>query len=239
MASGTSTRTFHNPHPEYAMQLASILRPARSLLVLLACAMGAVQAAEVAAPVVLVATERLAGSGYRETVLIAAPLRNGASIGFIINRPTGVKLGALFPEHAASRKVVDPVYFGGPALPESLFVIARRAPQGEGAGGEVVPLTPGLVLVLDGATVDRVIETMPNDARYFAGVVVWRPGELDEELRAGAWQVLPADAKTVFHADPAGLWRSLHRAEEGAGRSVRIRLGQPQSTRAAAARPAI
>jgi hypothetical protein len=53
----------------------------------------------------LVATERLAGSGYGETVLIAAPLRNGASIGFIINRPTGVKLGALFLEHAPSRKM--------------------------------------------------------------------------------------------------------------------------------------
>ena len=91
---------------------------------------------------------------------------------------------------------------------------------------------PGLVLVLDGATVDRVIETMPNDARYFAGLVVWRPGELDEEIRAGAWQVLPADAKTVFHANPAGLWKDLHRAQGAAGRTVRIRLEQPQSARA-------
>ena len=218
------------------MQLASILRPARSLLVLFACAAGAVHAAEVSAPVMLVATERLAGSGYGETVLIAAPLRNGASIGFIINRPTGVKLGALFPEHAPSRRVVDPVYFGGPALPESLFVIARRTPEGKGAGGEAIPLMSGLVLVLDGATVDRVIETMPNDARYFAGLVVWRPGELDEEIRAGAWQVLPADAKTVFHVNPAGLWRDLHRAEEGPGRAVRIRLEQPQSARPPRAR---
>jgi putative AlgH/UPF0301 family transcriptional regulator len=81
-----------------------------------------------------------------------------------------------------------------------------------------------------------VIETMPNDARYFAGLVVWRPGELDEEIRAGAWQVLPADAKTVFHANPAGLWRDLHRAGESAGRAVRIRLEQPQSARASRAR---
>ena len=116
------------------MQLASILRPARSLLVLFACAAGAVHAAEVSASVMLVATERLAGSGYDEAVLIAAPLRNGASIGFIINRPTRAKLANLFPGHAPSRKVVGPVYFGGPALPESLFVIARRTPEGEGAG---------------------------------------------------------------------------------------------------------
>ena len=225
-------RTFLTNHSEFDMRLASILRPAQSLLVqglliLLACAAGAVRAAEISAPVTLVATERLAGSGYDETVLIAAPLRNGASIGFIINRPTRVKLGNLFPEHAPSRKVVDHVYFGGPVLSESLFVIARRTPKGKGAGGEAIPLMSGLVLVLDSATVDRVIETMPNDARYFAGLVAWRPGELDEEIRAGAWQVLPADAKTVFHANPAGLWKELHRAGESAGRAVRVRQERP------------
>lgn len=120
---------------------ASALRIAQSLLILLACTAGAVQAAEVSAPVVLVATERLAGSGYDETVLIAAPLRNGAAIGFIVNRPTRVKLGGLFPEHAPSRKVVDPVYFGGPMLTGSPFVVARRT--FEGKGGEVVPPRDG------------------------------------------------------------------------------------------------
>jgi putative transcriptional regulator len=208
---------FLTHHSELDMRLASILRPAQSLLVqvllvLLACGAGAVRANEISAPVTLVATARLAGSGYDEAVLIAAPLRNGAAIGFIINRPTRAKLGDLFPGHAPSRKVVDDVYFGGPMLAESLFVIARRTPAGKGAGAEAVPLMPGLVLVLDGATVDRVIETMPNDARYFAGLVAWSPGELDEEIRAGAWQVLPADAKTVFHANPAGLWNELHRS---------------------------
>jgi putative transcriptional regulator len=210
------------------MKLASILRPAQGflvqgLLILLACAAGAVHAAEISAPVMLVATDRVAGSGYDETVLIAAPLRNGASIGFIINRPTQVKLGNLFPDHAPSRKVVDHVYFGGPVLSESLFVIARRTPEGKAAGGEAISLVSGLVLILDGATVDRVIETMPNDARYFAGLVAWRPGELDEEIRAGAWQVLPADVKAVFHANPKGLWKNLHRDEEGGGRAVRVR----------------
>jgi len=202
------------------MKLATVLRPAWGFLIVLACAAGAVNAAEASRSVLLVATDRLAGSGYDETVLIASPLPSGEYIGFIVNRPTPVKLGTLFPEHAPSRKVVDPVYFGGPVLSESLFAVARRMPEG---GGETVPLMPGLVLVIDGATVDRVIETMPNDARYFAGLVVWRPGELDEELRAGAWEVRPADAGTVFHANPAGLWKDLHSAPRGTGRGVSVR----------------
>ena len=40
--------------------------------------------------------------------------------------------------------------------------------------------------------------------------MVWQPGELAEELRAGAWEVLPPDAKTVFDTNPGELWKGLH-----------------------------
>jgi putative AlgH/UPF0301 family transcriptional regulator len=62
---------------------------------------------------------------------------------------------------------------------------------------------------MDGDAIDRIIETTPNDARYFAGFVVWQPGELDEEVRSGAWEVDPADASAVFSANPEMLWKTL------------------------------
>ena len=163
------------------------------------CAVAPAERRRCAGPVLFIETDRLEGSGYSETVLFAAPLRNGRHIGFILNRPTPAKLETLFPEHAPSRKVVDPVYFGGPELAESLFAIARRAPDG---GGEDLPLMPGLVLA------DRLGHGRPRDRddaerrTLLAGLVVWRPGELDDEIRAGAWEVRPADATTVFHAIP-------------------------------------
>jgi putative transcriptional regulator len=198
------------------MNLATrILRPFGALLIVLACATGAAHAAEPSQAVMLIATERLAGSGFDETVLVATPLPTGEHIGFIINRPTGLKLATVLPEYAPSRKVIDPVYLGGPLLSGSLFVLARQVPQG--SDGDVIPLVPGLVLAMDAATVDRVIETMPNDARYLAGLVVWEPGELDAEIRAGAWEVRAADAGAVFHANPAGLWEELH-TESGGSR---------------------
>ena len=46
--------------------------------------------------------------------------------------------------------------------------------------------------------VDRVIETAPNDARYFAGLMLWRAGELEDEIREGYWSVRPASAAAVF-----------------------------------------
>jgi putative transcriptional regulator len=191
------------------------------LLIPLMLAVGPASAADAPGPVLLIATDRLEGSGYNETVLIALPLRDGGHVGFILNRPTPVKLGTLYPEHAPSRKVVDPVYFGGPVLVESLFAVARRAPEG---GGGVIPLMPGLVLAVDSIAVDHVIETMPNDARYFAGLVAWQPGELDDEIRAGAWEVRPADAGTVLRADPGSLWRDLHTGPRGPGVRAQVPL---------------
>jgi putative transcriptional regulator len=165
--------------------------------VLLVCASGAARAADLSQAVMLVATANLAGSGYEEAVLVAAPLPKGGHMGFIVNRPTGVKLESLFPDYPPSSKVVDPVYMGGPVFPDGLFAITRDAPASEG-DGDVISLMPGLVAVFGEASVDRVIETAPNDARYFVGLMVWRPGELDEQIQAGAWEVRPANADAVL-----------------------------------------
>ena len=178
-------------------------------LVMLGAVAGLAHAAEpeeLPQAALLVASDRLAGSPYEETVLIVAPLAEGGHVGFIVNRPTNVKLQDLFPEHAPSRKVVSPIYVGGPVLPEAVFALARKAPKGDGT---VIPLMSDLVAVLDRASVDRVIEATPNDAHYFVGLLMWQPGELADEIRAGAWYVRPASADAVLAANPAALWQQL------------------------------
>jgi putative transcriptional regulator len=184
----------------------------KRFLALLALLAGAISAAHAAEPAelsqaaLLVASDRLAGSPYEETVLLVAPIEQGGHVGFIVNRPTNVKLHDLFPEHAPSRKVLSPIYVGGPVLPEAVFALARKAPRGDGT---VIALMPGLVAVLDRASVDRVIETTPNEAHYFVGMVIWAPGELAGEIRDGAWRVRPASADAVLAANPAALWQQL------------------------------
>jgi len=174
------------------------MRSLKTFLAFLALSAGAIvsaHAADLSRAVLLVATKQLAGSGFEEAVIVAAPAPEGGHMGFILNRPTGVKLEAVFPEHLPSRQVVEPVYVGGPVLSNGIFAIARTAPEGDGL---VVPIMPGLVAVFDAASLDRVIETTPNDARYFAGVMVWRPGELEGEVREGYWRVRPASVEAVL-----------------------------------------
>jgi putative transcriptional regulator len=188
-------------------------------LVFVVSMIDAAQAVDLSRPVTLVATDRLAGSVYEETVLIAGPLPRSGHAGFILNRPTRVKLETLFPGHAASRKVTAPVSVGGTMFPGSMFALTRKVPPDTGA---TVAFMAGVAAVFDGESIDRLIETAPNDARYFVGIVVRLPGELDQELRDGLWSLQPVKAEIVFRSNPAGLWKEL----SGGGRRIEARLAR-------------
>jgi putative AlgH/UPF0301 family transcriptional regulator len=57
--------------------------------------------------------------------------------------------------------------------------------------------------------VDSIIEKEPQRARFFAGLVMWRPGELDDELKRGLWYVLEDSTDLVMRKPTEGLWEEL------------------------------
>src|SRR5437762_504585 len=159
--------------------------------------------------ILLVAHPAFRDLEYRQTVLLAAPAPNGGHVGVIINRPTKRSLGSLFPEHEPSKKVVDPVFYGGPFSRGALVALVR-ADQTPGAGS--VLLMRNLYMTFRANTIDHVIETTPNEARYFVGYVGWRPGELRSEIDRGLWSVMNAEVDTIFRKDTEGLWEELLQA---------------------------
>src|SRR5512134_844390 len=98
---------------------------------LLIAGVGTAQAQEDA--MILVAHPAFRDLEYRQTVLLAAPAPNGGHVGVILNRPTRRSLGSLFPEHEPSKKVVDPVYYGGPFSRGALVALVRSE-QDPGSG---------------------------------------------------------------------------------------------------------
>jgi putative AlgH/UPF0301 family transcriptional regulator len=177
-----------------------------AVVVIAALVLGVARAAERSDAVILVASQDLDGSPLEQTVVIAASLPNGGHAGFIVNRPTSVKLETLFPDQAPARNVKEPVYVGGPAIASGVFVLMRTAPNG---AEKPIFLAPGIVAVLDESTIDRVIENTPNAARYFVGMMLWDADELEQEIADGLWEVRPADADSVLPAKVRGLWNAL------------------------------
>jgi putative transcriptional regulator len=186
-------------------------RSSLSLLVMAACAAimawsSTAPAADVSDSIILVAKRHLQDKLYGSTILIARPIGADRHVGFIVNKPTQMTLGKLFPQHEPSRKVADPVFLGGPVSPEVIFALVHSR---ESPGGRSIRILDDLYLAIDSAIVDRVIEKQPSQARFLAGMVLWRPGELNEELRRGFWCMQDARADIILRKPTDTMWEDL------------------------------
>jgi len=137
-----------------------------------------------------------------ETVLALSEL--AASGDFVAVVPQQV----LAPERGGGRLVRIAVREH--IAPVSIAVLAR-------AQAPLTPLAREFIRMLR----DRVIETNPFAPRFYVGLVLWQPGELQEELKAGIWSVQRANESNLFDKEADGLWKRLSPAARGMSVSLR------------------
>ena len=193
-----------------------------AMVAMLACFGVQAQAQKEAEPdaVLLVASPGLRDADYQRSVVIVVPVDGDRHIGVIVNRPTRRTLASLFPEHQPSKKVTEPVFFGGP-MSRGAVVAVVKSDKDPGKG--TVGLTKEMFLAMTVNIVDKVIEDMPNDARYYVGYIVWRPGELRSEIDRKVWNVVNASPDIVFRKDTSNLWEELSRM----ARAITASVGDP------------
>ena len=78
---------------------------------------------------------------------------------------------------------------------------------------------PGLYVAVDAETVDRIMRTESDHARFVAGLVVWQRGELRAEIERGAWRARP-DAHLALQKPSQGLWEELVRVSHQRANSI-------------------
>jgi putative transcriptional regulator len=178
------------------------------------------QAAVAAAPeetVLLVATRQLEDPIWGSTIVLAKPVEGGGHVGFIVNKPTKMSLAELFPEHEPSKKVADPLFLGGTVDINLVFALVERH---EGKKDNAIRIAPDLFLAYESKAIDRIIESEADHARFFLGIVVWRPGQLESELDRGLWYVEEPEAKLVLRKKTDDLWEELVRTLEARANTI-------------------
>jgi putative AlgH/UPF0301 family transcriptional regulator len=92
--------------------------------------------------------------------------------------------------------------------------IAALVQRGDSPGKSSVQIAPDLYLAHERDIVDRIIETEADHARFFAGLVLWRTGELNAEIKRGFWYVKDAEKDLVLPKSTEGMWEDQVRQLE-------------------------
>jgi putative transcriptional regulator len=77
---------------------------------------------------------------------------------------------------------------------------------GEADGYDAARVDEGIYFARSLDSLRRVAEDPPADARIFLGYAGWGPGQLEQELAAGAWLIAPMTREAIFDQAPDVLW---------------------------------
>jgi putative transcriptional regulator len=150
------------------------------------------------APAFLVALDVLVDPNFRRTVVLMLEHdpEQGA-LGLVVNRTTELSMAQLC-EHLDMRwqgSADARVDWGGPVGEEQGWVLLDDLAA---QGVDATALVPGLHWARSQAALRHVAERPDLAARVLLGCAGWGPGQLESEIAAGAWLVVPASAHIVF-----------------------------------------
>ncbi len=154
----------------------------------------------------LVASRSLGDPDFAGTVVLVVRYDEKGVLGLILNRRTDVPLSRVLDLEAAKDRS-DPVYLGGPVGPSAVFALFKSSAKLEKAEN----IFGGVYLISDKALFEQTISARPDSGVFhvYLGYAGWTQDQLRTEAQLGAWFVFPADAATVFNADPDSLWLQM------------------------------
>jgi putative transcriptional regulator len=161
---------------------------------------------ELAAPAFLIAMPQLGDPNFTRGVVFILDHGEHGSMGLVINRPTELAIG----DFCASQNMnwgetnAGVVFQGGPVQTERAFILHASEHQG-----------PETEAVMDGIRLSYSLESLrlladqpPRHYRIFLGYAGWGPGQLAEELTAGAWLLGQPNGRLIFEAPVEDVWEA-------------------------------
>jgi putative transcriptional regulator len=145
---------------------------------------------------------------HHSVVLMLPESQTQQVVGLIINKPTRMTLGKLFPDTPELQGRTEFAYFGGPVDVRTPSIVFQSSTAPKNA----IRLYGNVYLTFDSDLITRAFQGAPSGsrARLFLGRAQWSPGQLQNEIRRGGWYRIQADGDLVFSSHPDNLWSTLH-----------------------------
>jgi putative transcriptional regulator len=155
----------------------------------------------------LVATDELRDPRFARTVVYIVRHSDAGAMGFVVNRPiaSGPLADVLTPLGMDSSGIRGNItaYYGGPVEPALGFILHTIDYVTTGT----VPVKGTIALTANAAILrDIGMGTGPRRSLFAMGHAGWSPGQLEGEIAAGAWEVVPADEALLFDPNDATKW---------------------------------
>ena len=158
---------------------------------------------------VLIATPHIRDARFEKSVIFICAHDEHGAMGLTLNKPlTDLNLEDLLSDLKIdcdkNSQIKLPVYIGGPLEPERGFLLHSALHNREdstkvGKDFGVSGTLETLKSVTDQAK-------LPKDIMFALGYAGWDAGQLEKELKEGAWLVADAPTDMVFETERDMLW---------------------------------
>jgi putative transcriptional regulator len=141
---------------------------------------------------------------FADSMVLVMNNLGSSPIGVIVNRPTNTSVAELFPDLKRLARLQDKVYFGGPVDFMAVWFLFRAAtpPARAIQAFDGVYLSGDRELLLQLLGRDKPLDGL----RIFVGHAGWAPGQLEDEINRGAWNLGRADAEAIFNGKSERPW---------------------------------
>ena len=155
----------------------------------------------------LVARDELLDPRFFRSVVYVIHHDAGGAMGLIVNRPIEeASLSELLEQAGLGGKGVNGeirVHFGGPVEPGRGFVLHTADYKVDGTkvikDGIAMTSRPEILRAMGTGT-------GPRKSLFALGYAGWASGQLEAEIKAGAWEIVPADETLVFDENAEKKW---------------------------------
>jgi putative transcriptional regulator len=148
---------------------------------------------------ILVASPDYEDSVFGRSVILLTRYGPDGAAGIMLNRPTPLSVSKALP----GAKLSSNFYLGGPVSEDGVFVMVQSVTKPQKA----IQVLGDLFVISGNSVLDDTILQPPGQQLHaYLGFCEWKPGQLEDEVRDGAWYTFAGRSDQVFDDEPDSLW---------------------------------